>query len=348
MVTMNAVVLDEWGGDLAVAEVDRPEPGPGEVLVDVRACGVTRTIENAVQGGLSDDPAVTPRIPGHEFAGVVEATGDGVDEWAPGDRVLAYFYLTCGRCDRCRRGRQNQCVNFEGWLGVQREGAYAEYASVPARNLLPLPDGATFAEGAVATDGLATPLHICERTGVDDTDTVLVVGAAGRIGVHLAQLAARRGAHVLAADVDDDRLAHVDDLTSDAVVPIDARGDGFAERAREATRFGEGPTVAVDTVGDLDTVRDAWDALAMDGDLVTLTTHHERSFAPDLAEFVVKEASVVGSRYATMDQVVRAARLLADGRVGADYTTTLGLDDVPDYHDAIRAGETSGMAVLEP
>ncbi len=348
MVTMNAVVLDEWGGSLDVAEVERPEPGPGEVLVDVRACGVTRTIENAVQGGLSDDSRLTPRVPGHEFAGVVAETGEGVEDWAAGDRVLAYFYLTCGHCDRCRRGRQNQCVNFDGWLGVQREGAYAEYTSVPSRNLLPLPDDASFAEGAVASDGLATPLHVCERTGVDDTDTVLVVGAAGRIGVHLAQLAANRGAHVLAADVDDDRLAHVDDLTSDAVTPIDVRGGNFAERAREATRLGEGPTVAVDTVGDLDTVSAAWDALAMGGDLVTLTTHHERSFAPQLADFVVKEASVVGSRYATMDQVVRAARLLADGRVDADYTTTVGIDGVADYHAALRAGETHGMAVLAP
>jgi propanol-preferring alcohol dehydrogenase len=348
MVTMDAVVLDEWGGSLDVAEVDRPDPGPGEVLVDVRACGVTRTVENAVQGGLSDDPTLTPRIPGHEFAGVVEAVGDGVTDWTPGDRALAYFYLTCGRCDRCRRGRQNQCVNFDGWLGVQREGAYAEYASVPARSLLPLPEDATFAEGAVAADGLATPLHVCERTDVDDTDTVLVVGAAGRIGVHLAQLAASRGAHVLAADVDDDRLAYVDALTSDAVTPIDARGDDFAARARDATRFGEGPTVAVDTVGDIDTLRDAWDALAMGGDLVTLTTHHERSFDPQLAEFVVTEASLVGSRYATMDQVVRAARLLADGRVDADYTEKLGLEAVADYHAAIRAGDTHGMAVLEP
>ncbi|MFC3476794.1 alcohol dehydrogenase catalytic domain-containing protein [Halobacterium litoreum] len=345
---MNAVVLDEWGGDLEVREVPRPEPDPGEVLVDVRACGVTRTIENAIQGGLSDDPGFTPRIPGHEFAGVVEATGDGVTDHEPGDRVVSYFYLTCGTCERCLRGDTNQCVNFGGWFGVQRDGAYAEYATIPESNLLALPEGATFAEGAVAADGLATPLHVCERTGVSDDDTVLVLGAAGRIGVHLSQLAANRGAHVLAADVDDARLAHVDDLTPDAVTPIDARGDDFAERARDATPFGDGPTVAVDTVGDLDTLRDAWDALAMGGDLVTLTTHHERSFAPLLKEFVVKEASVVGSRYATKDEVSRAARLLADGRVTADYTDTVGLDEVPETHERIRNGETFGMTVLEP
>jgi len=75
MPQMDAVVLEEWGDDLAVQTVDRPEPEAGEVRVDVRACAVTRTIENAVQGGLSDDPAHTPRIPGHEFAGVVDAIG---------------------------------------------------------------------------------------------------------------------------------------------------------------------------------------------------------------------------------------------------------------------------------
>lgn len=345
---MNAVVLDEWGGDLSVREVVRPDPAPGEVHVDVRACGVTRTIENAVQGGLRDDPALLPRIPGHEFAGVVAETGRGVDHLAPGDRVLAYFYLHCGHCDHCRRGRANRCSNFGGWFGVDRDGAYAESTTVPAANCLPLPDDATFAEGAVAADGLATPLHVCERTGVDDTDTVLVLGGAGRIGVHLAQLAAVRGARVLAADVDDERLDYVDRVTPDSVTPIDARNEEFRFRVRDATVTGEGPTVVVDAVGDLDTLREAWDAMAMGGQVVTLTTHHERAFAPLLREFVQKEASVVGSRYAAPDEVVRAARLLADGRITAEYTETVGLDEAPAYHEALRAGETHGMAILEP
>jgi D-arabinose 1-dehydrogenase-like Zn-dependent alcohol dehydrogenase len=348
MSTMNAVVLDEWGGDLSVRTVDRPEPGPGEVRVDVRACGVTRTIENAVQGGLSADESFLPRIPGHEFAGVVAETGPGVTSLSPGDRVLAYFYLHCGRCDRCRRGQANECTNFGGWFGVHRDGAYAESTTIPVENCLPLPDEASFTEGAVAADGLATPLHVCERTNVDDTDTVLVVGGAGRIGVHLSQLAAARGARVLAADVAADRLHYIDQVTPAAVQPIDARGDGFADRVVAATRTGEGPTVVVDTVGDVETLQQAWDAMALGGQVVTLTTHHDRSFAPPLREFVEKEGSVVGSRYATPDQVVRAARLLADGRVSAEYDRTVGLDEVPAAHEAIRAGESYGMAVLEP
>ncbi|WP_440990827.1 alcohol dehydrogenase catalytic domain-containing protein [Haloarchaeobius baliensis] len=347
MPTQQAVVLDEWGGELAVETVDRPEPGPGEVRVDVRACGVTRTIENAIQGGLSDDPALTPRVPGHEFAGVVEAVGDGVDPAREGERVLAYFYLTCNACDACRRGDTAQCTDFGGWFGVNCDGAYAESAVLPAENALPLPDGASFAEGAVAADGVATPVHVCERADVSDADTVLVVGGAGRIGYHLAQVAGLRGAHVLAADVSDDRLAHAE-TAGEHVTAVDARREDFADALREATPHGDGPTVVVDTVGDLDTLHDAWDALAMGGRVVSLTTHHDRVFDAPMTAYVVKEASFMGSRYATRDEVVRAARLVADGRVDADIGESLSLDDVAHYHRRLRAGETSGMGVLEP
>ncbi|ELZ19963.1 NADPH:quinone reductase [Halosimplex carlsbadense 2-9-1] len=345
---MKAVVLPDWGEELSVEQRAVPDPAPDEVRVEVRACGVTRTVENAIQGGLDDDPALVPRVPGHEFAGRVDAVGDAVTDLSVGDRVLAYFYLTCGQCDACRRGEANQCTDFGGWVGVNSEGAYAEYATLPAANALPVPDGLSYSGAAVAADGLATPLHICERTAVGDDDTVLVVGAAGRIGIHLSQLAAARGAHVLAADVRPDRLAHVDAVTGPAVETVDASGTDFAERLESATTHGDGPTVVVDTVGDVGTLRDAWDALAMGGQVVSLTTHHERSFAPELNEFVVKEASLLGSRYATKQQVVRAARLLADGRVDPVVTDEVGLDAVPSVHAAIRDGETHGMTVLDP
>lgn len=345
---MNAVVLDEWGGSLSVETVPVPEPGPGEVRVAVRACGVTRTIENAVQGGLSDDPDLTPRIPGHEFAGVVSAVGEGVTGVAEGDRVLAAFYLVCGECDACRRGENNRCTNFGGWFGVHRDGAYAEQTVIPAANALPLPDDATFEEGAIAADGLATPLHVCERADVGDTDTVLVIGAGGRIGIHLARLAALRGAHVLAADVDDDRLAHVDRATGDQVVPVDARRDDFVDRLSELAPYGGGPTVVVDTVGNTDTLRDAWDALAMGGRVVSLTTHHDRVFDAPMKEYVVKEASFVGSRHATNDEVVRAARLLADGRIDAEIADRVSLDEVPAVHERLREGSAAGTTILDP
>lgn len=344
---MDAIVLDEWGGSLSLETVADPEPGPGEVLVDVVACGVTRTVENAIQGGLDDDPELTPRIPGHEFAGEVAAVGEDVDDHAVGDRVVAYFYLTCGVCDACRAGRTNRCTDFGGWYGVSRDGAYAERAVVPAANALPLPEEASYVEGAIAADGLATPVHVCERTGLGDDDVLLVIGAAGRIGVHLSQLAASLGASVIALDVEPDRLERVVAATDGAAVPVDATRDDLAEHIGTVTPYGDGPTVAVDTVGDVPTIREAWEALGMGGQLVTLTTHHERAFAPLLKDFVVKESAVVGSRYATKDEVVRAARLLADGRVDPVVTDTVALEEVPAVHQRIRTGESYGMVVFE-
>lgn len=355
MSTMRAVTLDEWGGELTAGLAEIPEPAPGEARVEVMACGVTRTVENAVQGKLSDDIALLPRIPGHEFAGVVDAVGDGVTDLAVGDRVFAYFYLVCGSCDACRRGEANQCTNFAGWLGVHCDGGYAEYATVPAANLLPLPDDATFTQGAMAADGLSTPLHVCNRTAVDDMDTVAIIGGAGRIGTQLTQLAALRGAHVLALDITDDRLDAIDTLAdehgiSTLVTAVDARGDPttVTTALENATTTAAGPTIVVDAVGDIDTLDACWKALAMGGTVIGLTSHHERVFAPPLRDFVAKEASLLGARYATKDEVVRAARLLAAGTIEATYTRRIILDEVPDYHAALRAGETHGMAILEP
>jgi D-arabinose 1-dehydrogenase-like Zn-dependent alcohol dehydrogenase len=345
---MHAAVLHDWGEGLSIEAVEKPEPGPGEVRVAVRACGVTRTVENARQGGLADDPDLLPRIPGHEFAGVVDAVGEGVTAVGEGDRVFAYFYLTCGECDACRRGETNQCTNFGGWYGVDCDGAYAEYAILPVENVLPLPGELSFVGGTVAADGLATPLRICERAGVDDDDTVLVLGAAGRVGIHLAQLAEARGARVIAADVREERLDHVDGHTGPATTTVDVSDAAVPERLRAATPHGEGPTVAVDTVGDTGTLAAAWESLAMGGRLVTLTTHHERSFAPKLKEFVVREAAIVGARYATRAQAVRAARLLADGRVDPVVRREVGFDGLGSTHEAIREGETFGMTVLDP
>lgn len=348
MSDMDAVMLPEWGGDLAVERVPVPKPGPNEIRVAVRACGVTRTVENVINGGLDDDPSLTPRIPGHEFAGVVDAIGESVSARSVGEHVLAYFYLVCGECDHCQRGDTNRCTNFDGWLGVNTDGAYAEYVTVPVANTLPIPPSLPFPAAAIAADGLATPLHVCERTGVSDDDTVLVIGGAGRIGVHLCQLASARGAHVLAADVQMDRLAQVDELTGPTVTPVDASEPDFTARLREATPVGSGPSVVVDTVGDIDTLDAAWDALAMGGQVVSLTTHHERSFAPLLKDLVVKEASVLGSRYATRDEVIRASRLLDDGRIEPIVTDVVGLSEVPSTHANIRAGETHGMTIADP
>lgn len=137
--TMLAMVLDAPGRPLVARELPIPEPGPGEVLVRVSACGVCRTDLHLVDGELPE-PRL-PVVPGHEIAGAVEHLGAGVCDLAPGDRVgVPWLGATCGACPSCRNGRENLC-DRPLFTGYTRDGGFAEWAVADARYCFPLPDG---------------------------------------------------------------------------------------------------------------------------------------------------------------------------------------------------------------
>ncbi len=136
--TMHAMVCDGPGRPLVPRTLPRPEPGPGEVRIDVSACGVCRTDLHLVDGELPD-PKV-PVIPGHEIVGRVVAHGPGVGAPAIGTRVgVPWLGTTCGRCGYCTSGRENLCADAR-FTGYQRDGGYAESVVADARFVLPLPD----------------------------------------------------------------------------------------------------------------------------------------------------------------------------------------------------------------
>ncbi|HEU4384484.1 MAG TPA: zinc-dependent alcohol dehydrogenase family protein [Anaeromyxobacteraceae bacterium] len=142
---MRAMLLDAAGQPLRLADLPRPEPGPGQVLVEVLACGVCRTDLHVVDGDLRGGKL--PIVPGHEIVGRVAAVGAGVS-LAPGARVgIPWLGWTCGRCEFCLSGRENLCgeARFTGW---QIDGGYAEWALADARYVFPLPEGYGHAEAA--------------------------------------------------------------------------------------------------------------------------------------------------------------------------------------------------------
>ena len=105
------------------------------------ACGVGLTVLNAIQGDLTDDRATLPRVPGHELVGRVAETGAGVATDLVGRLVAAYFYLSCGSCPECLAGEDNRCRRLAGYVGVHLDGGYGSVVTLPARNLIPMPDG---------------------------------------------------------------------------------------------------------------------------------------------------------------------------------------------------------------
>src|SRR5262245_38958594 len=110
-----------WGSDPIWEEFADPEPGRDDVLVQVEACGVGRTVLNTLAGDLSNDRSLLPRVPGHEFTGVVVDAGPAHRSLL-GQRIVSYFYLFCGQCLECMAGREQRCLALAGWVGCHRDG----------------------------------------------------------------------------------------------------------------------------------------------------------------------------------------------------------------------------------
>lgn len=188
-------------GDLRIEERPIPQPGPGEVLVRIGVCGVCGTDAAEYDRGLISTP---PVVLGHEFAGTVEALGEGVTEPPVGATVVCGAGISCGECKPCRTGRTNLCRRYRT-AGLQVDGGLAGYAVVPAGTLLDVTDTGL----PMDTLGLAQPMsiavHVVRRSGLRSGQDAVVVGVGG-IGAFIVYAAAATGARVIALDLSPERL----------------------------------------------------------------------------------------------------------------------------------------------
>ncbi len=341
---MFAQVLRRWGGEVSYEEVANPVPAPGEALVRVEACGVGLTVLNAIRGDLRQPEDGLPRIPGHEIVGRVEALGAGVSGLQAGDRVMAYFYLTCGSCEWCRRGHEPLCRSFSGYVGVSRDGGYAQYVALPATSWLPVPAGVPPAEATVIPDAVATAFHVCRRSGVGPGDVVLVVGAGGGVGIHLVQMVRVFGGEAVGVDRSRPKLEAV--LRAGAAAAIDFHADGRDDRLHATAPTGV--SVAVDLVGRPETLAFCLQALDRRGRLALLTTFPGVEVAVSPRRVVLEELAILGSRYAARWELLRAARLVAQGKVRPVVSEVVPLEQAGALHARLRAGSLIGRGAVAP
>ncbi len=194
---MHAVVLDGPGGPEALSyrEVPTPRPGPGELLVRVRAAGVNR-LDVWIRNGTY--PVPYPHVLGADVAGEVEEAGPGTSgRFSPGDRIVVYPGLSCGTCAACRQGKESFCESL-GLLGRERWGGYGERLAVPESLLFPLPPTLTFEQGAALPVAYTTAEHMLSRAEVRSGERLLLFGATGGVGTALLLRARRRQARVFA------------------------------------------------------------------------------------------------------------------------------------------------------
>jgi propanol-preferring alcohol dehydrogenase len=343
---MKALLLEEWGGPLVPVTRADPHPGPGEVLVRVRACGVGYTLTNIRMGRMASGPgAAVPRIIGHEVAGEVEDLGEGVTDWSAGDRIAVYFYLTCGRCEQCRHGHDPLCESLGGLIGVARDGGLAERMVVPAANLIALPDGVSFADAAVATDAVATPWHaLREVAPAGPLDTVAVVGAGGGVGIHAVQVARLLGARAIALDVDDDKLDLA--VENGATGIVNVTRDEPVAAVRELTG-GRGADVVLDYVASEQTLGAAFEYAARRGRVVVQGVNPPgTTFSAEPRAFIQREVALTGARYADRREVEEVMRLVAERSVRPVVSLEAPFAEAADVFAAVDASRVAGRAVL--
>jgi L-galactonate 5-dehydrogenase len=272
-----------------VIEVPEPRLNPDEVLVEVQFAGLCGSDLNVYRGLF---PLVTyPRIPGHEISGTIISKGDRVPERIhEGARVMLSPYSDCGVCPACRAGRPN-CCEFNQTLGVQRDGAMTHRFAIH--------HGKTYSSEILSFEELALvePMsvgyHAANRGRVTEMDTVLVIGS-GTIGIGAICAAARKGATVIAADVDDDKLAMA--CKFGARHTVNSARENTLEAVRQLTN-GEGASVAIEAVGLPDTFRLAVDAACFAGRVVYIG-YTKKEVSYNTQEFVRKELDILGSRNA--------------------------------------------------
>src|SRR5690606_25469864 len=242
------------GSELALQDFPDPTPGPGEVVIEVKAsgmCGSDLKFYRAPKGsgaaalglGTLDGPVIA----GHEPCGVVAAVGPGIDERQarPGDRVMIHHYKGCGTCAHCRTGWSQMCREGSIVYGATGHGAHAEYMLAPASTLVPLPDALSFETGAAISCGTGTAFGALRRLALSGYDTIAIFGQ-GPAGLSATQLAAAMGARVIAIDPSAERRALATGFGADAV--IDPGADDPVAAIRELTR-GELAEKALDCSG---------------------------------------------------------------------------------------------------
>lgn len=295
---MRAVVLSA-PGELTVAEVDCPEPGSGEVLVKVVACGVCGH-DQADRAGLLTLPL--PAVLGHEIAGTVVVGGT---RFAAGDRVAAKQFGTCGCCEPCVTGDELRCPQ-RAFL----YGGFAEYAVLPESALLPVPPGVSLAEAAVVACAVGTGLQALRRVArVEPGETVLVTGASGGLGLHAVQVAAALGARVLALTGSPDKAAQLGNAAQ-----VVLAGDTAGQDILDATD-GRGVDVVLDNTGHQSVFRQAFRALAHAGRYVLTGQVSGEPIRVHPAFVFEKEAVITGSGSTLMRTFADAMALVAEGRV---------------------------------
>ena len=284
---MRALQLIEPTRPLEQRDVPVPEPGAADALVRVKAAGVCHSDAHYRAGRSPAFPL--PLTLGHEVAGVVESVGAAVENFKPGDRVCVHYLTSCGQCPECRSGTEQFCPTA-AMIGKHRDGGFAEFIAIPARNLFRLPEEIPFEVGAIMMCSSATALHALKKARLKAGESVAIYGLGG-LGVSAVQLARTFGAReVYGIDI---KPAKLQLIQSFGVIGIDASRVDPVRELRRLTN-GRGVDVALELIGLPLTMHQAVLSLAPQGRAALAGISDKPLEVNPYSEILNKEAEIIG------------------------------------------------------
>ena len=338
---MKALLLSQYR-HLALTDLDVPEPGPGEVLIRVAACGICGSDVHGYDG--SSGRRIPPIVMGHEAAGIVARLGEGVSSLKESDRVTLDSTVYCGECANCLRRNVNLCDRRQV-LGVscgdyRRAGAFAEFVTVPARIVHRLPENLSFPESALL-EAVAVALHAVSLAPITADGTALVLGA-GTIGLLVQQALRVAGcSRVFVADVDSSRLTLSRELgATDAL-----SGADLLQQILRRTD-GKGVDLAIEAVGKNETVNIAIDSVRKGGTVILVGNIAPEVSLP-LQKVVTRQIRLQGS-CASAGEYPSAIELLSSGaiRVKPLISAVAPLNEGPQWFERLYRHEAGLMKVV--
>ena len=344
---MRAVVIRAHGGPevLELTDIERPEPGDGEVLLRVRAVSVNAFLDVSNRAGHVPFARYEfPHVLGSEHAAEIAALGSNIDaSFAVGDAVIASNTVPCRVCDECAAGHDERCGQL-GIIGVNRPGAYAEYTVVPAHVLRLIPPGVSFEDASAL--GVNGPLAVAQLLAADATaGQTVMVQAAGSSSGSMALLVARAmGLSTIGTTRSAERAQVLRDLGVADEIVVSSEPDA-AEQVRALTSD-RGADVVLDNLA----ARDAWAltiaSLAMGGAIVTSGAKFGGRVEVDLRSLYTFNQRIIGVRTSNAAAKDRLWKLVADNALRPLVDSVVPLEEVADAHRRIEAGQNIGRVVL--
>lgn len=341
---MKAIVINEYGGTDKLVYQDFPDPvaGNNDVIVKVRACSLNH-LDLWVRKEKSAFKSTLPHISGCDVAGIVADTGQNVNNVKIGDHVIVSPGLSCFNCDACIAGDDNLCESFK-IFGAAVHGGYAEYAKVPAHNVIHMPHAMSFAQAAAFPLTFVTAYHmLVNRAKLRVGQEVLIIAAGSGVGTAAVRIAKLFGARVIATVGSDEKVEQARLIGADEV--INYKVNDFDKIVHELTD-GHGVDTVFENVGP-DTWNKSINCLAKNGKLITCGATSGPDVEINLRSIYMNQLSIYGSILGTRKELFEIIKFMITGQLRVTIDSVFDLKDVKKAQEKMIERKNFGKIVIE-